>query len=94
MELAAQVVALSPSNGNFEDTYAWALHRAGDHEEALTWIELSLAHGGDAPGATVLEHAGDILQALGRLDEARARWADALDAGGNADRLKTKLDAE
>ncbi len=94
VELAAQVVALSPSNGNFEDTYAWALHRAGDHEEALTWIELSLAHGGDAPGATVLEHAGDILQALGRLDEARARWADALDAGGNADRLKTKLDAE
>ena len=72
VELAAQVVALSPGNGNFEDTYAWALHKAGDHTEALTWIDLAIAHEGDSPGATVLEHAGDILDALGRREEARA----------------------
>ena len=94
VELAAQVVALSPGNGNFEDTYAWALHKAGDHAEALTWIDLAIAHEGGSPGATVLEHAGDILDALGRREEARARWADALDAGGDADRLNDKIHAE
>ena len=94
VELAAKVVALSPGNGNFEDTYAWALHKAGDHAEALTWIDLAIAHEGRSPGATILEHAGDILDALGRREEARARWADALDAGGDADRLNDKIHAE
>ena len=94
VELAAKVVALSPGNGNFEDTYAWSLHKAGDHAEALTWIDLAIAHAGGAPGATVLEHAGDILDALGRREEARARWTAALDAGGDATRLNNKINAE
>jgi len=94
VELAGKVVALSPGNGNFEDTYAWALHMAGDHEEALTWIELSLAHEGASPGAAILEHAGDILAALGRKEEAQARWADAIAAGGEKGRLRAKIEAE
>ena len=92
VELAAKVVELAPGEANFEDTYAWALHRAGEHEEALTWIELALYHEGDAPGATVLEHAGDILQALGRNAEARQRWQSALDDGGDATRLTPKIE--
>ena len=94
VELAAKVVALSPGNSNFEDTYAWALHVSGNSEEALTWIELSISHGGPSPGAMVLEHAGDILDALGRNDEARARWTAAIDAGGDEDRLRIKMNEE
>jgi len=94
VELAAKVVALSPGNGNFEDTYAWALHVSGNSKEALTWIELAIAHSGTSPGAAVLEHAGDILNALGRLDDARTRWAEAIDAGGDESRLRSKIDGE
>lgn len=94
VELAAKVVALSPGNGNFEDTYAWALHVSGNPQEALTWIELAIAHGGTSPGAAVLEHAGDILNALGRLDDARTRWAEAIDAGGDESRLRSKIEGE
>ena len=94
VELAAKVVELAPGEANFEDTYAWTLHRAGDHQEALTWIELALFHEGDRPGATVLEHAGDILDALGRTEEARARWQAALNAGGDPERLTSKLHGE
>ena len=65
--MAARVVALSPGDANFEDTYAWALYVAGDFGEALTWIELALFHEGERPSATVLEHAGDILQGAGPL---------------------------
>lgn len=93
-ELAARVVGLAPGDANFEDTYAWVLFRSGEAEEALTWIELSLAHEGDRPGAAVLDHSGDILWALGRKDEARAKWQAAKAAGGDADALQLKIDAE
>lgn len=94
VDMAARVVALSPGDANFEDTYAWALFRDGDAEEALTWIELALVHEGDRPSATVLEHAGDILSALGRTEEAKAKWRAALAAGGDPSNLQPKLDAE
>ncbi len=94
VEMGAKVVELAPGEANFEDTYAWALHRAGEHEEALTWIELAIYHEGDRPGATVLEHAGDILQALGRTAEARERWNAALNAGGDRDRLTLKISGQ
>ncbi len=94
VEMAARVVALSPGDANFEDTYAWALHCNGDHEEALTWIELALVHEGERPSATVLDHAGDVLKALGRMDEAREKWQAAIDAGGETEPLLEKLDSE
>ena len=94
VEMAATVVALAPDNSNFEDTYAWALHVSGNSEEALKWIELAIAHGGNSPGAMVLEHAGDILNALGRNEEARARWSQAIDAGGKEPRLRNKIEEE
>lgn len=94
VDMAARVVALSPGDANFEDTYAWALFVKGEQEEALTWIELALHHEGDRPSATVLEHAGDILAALGRMEEARARWQQALEAGGDVRSLTPKLEAE
>ncbi len=94
VEMAARVVALSPGDANFEDTYAWALYVAGDFGEALTWIELAIFHEGERPSATVLEHAGDILQALDRTEEARVKWQAALDAGGDADTIVPKLNAE
>ncbi len=94
VEMAARVVALSPGDANFEDTYAWALFRDGDAEEALTWIELALAHEGERPSATVLEHAGDILSTLGRTEEAKAKWRAALAAGGDPTNLQPKLGEE
>lgn len=94
VEMAARAVALSPGNANFEDTYAWALYRDGDLEEALTWIELALHHEGDHPSPTVLDHAGDILHALGRNQEAQEKWRAALQAGGDADIIQSKLNAE
>lgn len=94
VEMASRVVALSPGNANFEDTYAWALHRNGEHAEALTWIELALVHEGERPTATVLEHAGDILEALGRMAEARIKWQAALDTGGASERILKKLGKE
>ena len=91
VELAEKAVQLAPGEANFEDTYAWALFRAGLSEDALTWIELALYHEGERPDATVLDHAGDILQDLGRTAEARQRWQQALDAGGVSATITPKL---
>ena len=94
VEMAARVVSLSPGDANFEDTYAWTLYVAGEFEEALTWIELSLFHEGQRPSPTVLDHAGDILMALDRVDEAREKWRAAIDAGGDPATINPKLSAE
>ena len=94
MECAARVVELSPGEANFEDTYAWALHKSSEHAEALKWIELALYHEGDEPSANTLEHAGDILSALGKMSEAKARWQQAIDAGGEANRIQEKLNGK
>jgi len=94
VECAVRAVELSPGNANFEDTYAWVLHRSGDHEGALTWIELALFHEGDLPSANVLEHAGDILSAMGKVVEAQNRWQEALSAGGDPVRIQSKMAGE
>lgn len=94
VECAARVVELSPGEANFEDTYAWALHKSSEHAEALKWIELALYHEGDEPSANTLEHAGDILSALGKMSEAKARWQQAIDAGGEANRIQEKLNGK
>jgi tetratricopeptide (TPR) repeat protein len=89
IEMARRVNELSPGVSSFEDTYAYALFRKGMYNEALTWIEKALAHKELSP--ELLEHYGDILFKLGRVDEALTQWkqADIL-PGANA-KLKTKI---
>ena len=55
---------------------------------------MALVHEGEHPTATVLEHAGDILESLGRMDEAKVKWQAALDAGAESERILEKLGTE
>jgi tetratricopeptide (TPR) repeat protein len=58
------------------DAYAWALHAAGRHDEALIEIEAALALG--TRNAQFHYHAGMIRLALGDVDGARADLSEAL----------------
>lgn len=74
------------------DAYAWALHAAGRHAEALAQIELALALGTDS--ALFRYHAGMIRLALGDEDGARAELATALALNPFFDPLAAPLAAE
>ena len=67
--LAEAELAIRPGPQT-RDTYAWALHRAGRHAEALAEIERALACGVREPA--ILAHAGAIARAVG--DERAIGW--------------------
>lgn len=81
---------LSPSNGTYEDTYAWVLFQRGEFEEAKKWIEQAVAHGGSQDGV-VIEHYGDILFHLGETDEALKKWKEAQSLGNEDPTLNKKI---
>ena len=92
IEMARRVNELSPGVSSFEDTYAYAFFRKGLYNEALTWIEKALTHKELSP--ELLEHYGDILFKLGRVDEALTQWKQAEALPGASAKLKAKISAK
>ncbi|MFN5619811.1 MAG: tetratricopeptide repeat protein [Flavobacteriales bacterium] len=92
VEMARRVNELSPGVSSFEDTYAYALFRKGLYNDALTWIEKALAHKELSP--ELLEHYGDILAKLGRVDDALNQWKQADALPGAGPKLKAKIAAK
>lgn len=88
--MAKKANDLRPDVPGFQDTYAWVLFKRNNYKNALFWIEESLKNGGDND-PTILEHHGDILEALERYDEAVIAWQMALNLGGDPGTLKRKM---
>jgi tetratricopeptide (TPR) repeat protein len=70
-----------PDDPDILDTFGWALHRTGNHEEALVRLEAALA--GDPAIFRVHYHLAMTCLALG--DEERARTHLNLQIGNNPD---------
>ena len=83
----------SSDTPHFQDTYGWILHRRGDSEGALAFLEPAAAALPDNPLVQV--HLGEALYALNRPAEARARFqravelADAGAAGAELPQIAT-----
>ena len=76
----------------FQDTYGWILHRRGDPEGALAYLEPAAAALGD--NALVQYHLGEALFALGRTAPARERLARAVEiAEARPEQADLPLDA-
>lgn len=65
-----------PNNPNYLDTKAWILYKQKKYEKALDYIRDAIDIGGVS--AEVYEHLGDILKALGRNEEAKEAYENAL----------------
>jgi hypothetical protein len=71
-----------PYNASFLDTLAWVHHRRGDHRAALEMqLQAVEIMSSDWPMQARL---GDILAALGQVEEARAAWRRAIELGRGA----------
>ena len=88
LQHARLAVRLEPSqNRYYRDTVGWVLHRMGRDDDALAEVMASLQQietRAEESFAEVLYHAGAILRAQGRADDARDafRRAMAFDPGG------------
>ncbi|NVK28128.1 MAG: tetratricopeptide repeat protein [Flavobacteriia bacterium] len=92
MNLIDQAIELRPHEANFWDTKAWIYYRMKNDERALEAIEKAVEYGGSS-SPDIMEHRGDILASLGRVEDARAAWNRAIQLGGDADRIREKLNA-
>lgn len=89
-EMSLKSNELDPGNTSFQDTYAWILYVSGDYTDALVWIEKAYQSGG-SESAVILEHYGDILFKIGRIDDAVSYWQKALDKGSDSESLPKKI---
>ena len=87
--MAKKANDLHPDEPGFQDTYAWVLFKRQNYQNALFWIKEALKNGGGSD-PVILEHHGDILEAMGRIEDAVDAWQMALDLGGESDVLLRK----
>ncbi|MCS7090501.1 MAG: tetratricopeptide repeat protein [Verrucomicrobiota bacterium] len=91
-KLIEEAVRADPRNSAYLDSMAWVLFQLGQPAEALPWMERALEHM-DEPDATLWDHYGDILAALGRMEEARQAWKRALQLEPENARLRQKMES-
>jgi tetratricopeptide (TPR) repeat protein len=92
LELSSKANETKPDEPNFLDTQALILYLLDRNEEALVLIQRAQEIlGPDSADAVFLEREGDILWELEEYDSAKAKWNEAVEAGGGKKRLNEKL---
>jgi Tfp pilus assembly protein PilF len=71
-------VAAQPENPAYLDSLGWVLFKLGKNEEALEALQKANSDP-DYQDATLLEHEGDVHQALQKMDEAKTLWRQAVE---------------
>ncbi len=90
-ELIEQAVQAEPENAAYLDSLGWALFKLGQLPEALEAMHRAIQFA-DPPDPTLFDHLGDIHQALGEKEAARAAWQKSLEIEPN-DAIRRKLGA-
>jgi tetratricopeptide (TPR) repeat protein len=88
-ELIASALEQMPDSAAVLDSMGWVLFRQGLLEDSLRYLERASALGSDPE----LElHLGEVQWALGRKDEARRTWSEALERHPANERLEKRLE--
>mgnify|MGYP001402750954 CR=1 FL=1 len=75
LALITRALRLDPESPAILDSMGWVLFRLGRAAEALPYLEAALVRQHDPE---IAAHLGEVLWSLGRVEEAREVWADAL----------------
>ncbi len=76
-DLIDRALVIEPNDPAIIDSKGWLLFKQGDVEGSLVWLERAYAA---YPDAEVAAHLGEVLWTLGRQDEARQIWQEAVEA--------------
>jgi tetratricopeptide (TPR) repeat protein len=87
--LIAAALAAKPDSYAIQDSMGWSLVRLGRLEEGKTWLDTAWRNSEDPE---VAAHLGETLWLMGRTDEARRIWDDALADNPDSRPLKRAIE--
>ncbi len=87
-KLIERAVSISPDNAAYLDSYGWVFYRLGDYTEALVHLKKAVTLDSDP---IIFDHLGDVYQAVGDSENARAWWQKALEIDPDNEQIKEKL---
>ena len=74
-QLLDKALSLAPEDPFILDSMGWVLYRQGDLQGALNHLQKAY---GKKQDAEIAAHLGEVLWVLGRQDDARVLWREAL----------------
>lgn len=90
LEMAQRVVKKHPKNGTYLDTLAWVLYQLQRYPEAATYLEEALKFEKE-PSGVLMEHYGDILFHLGKVEDAVSWWKKAKESPEGSEHFAQKI---
>ncbi len=86
--LIERAIAAKPDSYAIQDSMGWALVQMGKLEEGKSWLETAWKRSEDPE---VAAHLGETLWRMGRVEEARRLWDEALAANPDSPPLKRAI---
>jgi tetratricopeptide (TPR) repeat protein len=93
LELVQRALEIDAWNGAFLDSLGWVYYQMGEYERAREPLERAARELPHDP--TILEHLGDLYQALGEVSLALTAWDEAWERGpAEPESLRLKMDRQ
>lgn len=87
-EMSKRTIDKEPNNASYLDTYGWILFKLKEYKEAAYYIEKAIKAG---KNETLLDHLGDIYEAMGEIVKALKAWNEALQLNPDNESIKNKV---
>lgn len=94
LELSSRLVERTPENAEnptYLDTHAWVLYQKGEYRKAKEFLEKAIRYGEGNLSGTIIEHYGDVLFKLNKVDEAVVQWKRAKGMDDTSDLIDKKI---
>ena len=76
LEMSRKTIEQEPENSSYLDTYGWIYFKLKDYKNAKKFIEKAIKLGSNPE---LLEHLGDVYEAMGEIVKALKYWNQALE---------------
>jgi Tfp pilus assembly protein PilF len=90
LDMAQRVVKKHPKNATYLDTLGWVLYQLKRYSEASMYLEEAIEIE-KVPSGVLMEHFGDVLFRLGKVEEAVGWWKKAQESPEGSDKLAQKI---
>jgi len=89
-ELMLKVIAKFPNNSTYLDTYGWVMFQLGAYSKSEKFLFKAIINS-DGQSGEILEHYGDVLYKLKKIDEANVFWNKSKKTGNYSKKLIQKI---
>lgn len=86
--MSKKTIDKEPDNASYLDTYGWILYKLKDYKNAVIYIDKAIKLG---KNETLLDHLGDVYEAMGEIVKALKAWNDALQMDPGNELIQQKV---